>query len=152
MLNIKHFWHKVMSIQFSGLLDLFNNSFLCTCTPFYTTNIIQLSRYPYPWLISHISRLLFFYFIENSLNWQKLPKMIQFVRTLEWISYLTSLILFRYKIKNLTEILASEIFFCNFLYFWTKIRAKFMKVCCFSQINGNEIPGDYLCGVVFFSG
>ena len=142
-----------MPIQFSDMVDFFSNSFLSSFPPFYTTNIIQLSRCPYLQLIPHSIVLLFLHFIENSLNWQKLPLIIEFARALEWLLNLNPKIQSRYKIKNLAKILAPDyVFFCKFWYLLTKIRAKFMKVWCFSRNNGNESPGDYIWGLVLLSG
>ena len=124
MLNIKHFWHKLMPIQFSDMVDFFSNSFLSSFPPFYTTNIIQLSRCPYLQLIPHSIVLLFLHFIENSLNWQKLPLIIEFARALEWLLNLTPKIQSRYKIKNLAKILAPDNYFLKILVFIDQNKGK----------------------------
>ena len=124
MLNIKHFWHKLMPIQFSDMVDFFSNSFLSSFPPFYTTNIIQLSRCPYLQLIPHSIVLLFLHFIENSLNWQKLPLIIEFARALEWLLNLTPKIQSRYKIKNLAKILAPDNIFLKILVFIDQNKGK----------------------------
>ena len=124
MLNIKHFWHKLMPIQFSDMVDFFSNSFLSSFPPFYTTNIIQLSRCPYLQRMPHSIILPFLHFIENSLNWQKLPLIIEFARALEWLIILTPKIQSRYKIKNLAKILAPDYILLEILVFIDQNKGK----------------------------
>ena len=132
MLNIKHFWHKLMPIQFSDMVDFFSNSFLSSFPPFYTTNIIQLSRCPYLQPIPHSIILLFLHFIENSLNWQKLPLIIEFARSLEWLSNLTPKIQSRYRIKKLAKILAPDYIFLKILVFIDQKTGKFLLLLLLS--------------------